>query len=111
MGVKALRFCALRTATREMKMPSPAKSAGMRNALARKAAAMPRLPKLLMSLTLALRITLMARAAWPVRMGMWSSRSVTFLTQNNRFSIAQRSRHRASSYAAVDDSNERLVTA
>ena len=83
----------------------------MLGVFARKAAAMHWLPELLMSLIVALRMMLMAKAAWPVRMRLWSSRSVTSLTQNIRFSIPQRSRHRASNSWAVDDSDERLVTA
>lgn len=56
-------------------------------------------------------MALMAKAAWPVRMRLWSSRSVTSLTQDNRLSIAQRSRHRANNSSAVEDSVERMVIA
>ena len=99
------------TATQSMSLVSLVKNTGMRSAFDRKAAAMHWWPELLMSLILALRMMLMANAAFPDRMRLWSSRKVTSFTQNKRFSIAHRSRHRASSSSAVDDSAERLVTA
>ena len=104
------------TATQLMSMPSLVKSNGIRSAFDcsafdRSAAAMHWWPEPLMSLIVALRIMLMAKAALPVRVRLWSSRKVTSFTQNKRFSIAQRSRHKASNSSAVEDSTERLVTA